>query len=244
MPVAKSFQSLEIVEDIYTVSGRQYVKVRTKTGAIRQVRWYSDREYARLYPNEIVIKKDDPYYRPQKEVLGFDKGYITIFKGDTYPHKDYFIHSEARYTRWWGWYFASTLELPADLPEDIEPLKLSWDLVGKDDEKLKPENEVLAAVESVLYGADSSEYQGNIGDKITTTITIEKNIPLEGYYGISYMHIMRDDANNCFVWITTARNWEVGSRHTITGTIKELKQYKGIKQTILTRCRETKQKGK
>lgn len=238
MPVAKSFQSLEIVGDIYTVSGRKYIKVRTKTGTVRQVRWYSDREYKRMYPDEVIQKKDDPYYRPQKEVLGFDKGYITIFKGDTYPHKDYFIKSEARYTRWWGWYFASTIELPEDIPSDIEPIRLPWDLVGKNEEKLKPEEEVLAAVESVLYGDDPSEYQGEVGDKITTTVTIEKNIPLNGYYGPSYMHIMRDYDDNCFVWTTAAKNWEVGSEHTITGKIKELKQYKGVKQTVLTRCRE------
>ena len=39
MPVAKSFQSFEMLTEPYIVSGKQYVKVRNpKTGTERQVR--------------------------------------------------------------------------------------------------------------------------------------------------------------------------------------------------------------
>lgn len=240
--VAKSYQSLEVVGDVYTSSGRQYVQVRTKNGTLKQVRWYTEKEYAKMYPDEVksTSHEGDPYFKTQKEVLGFDKGYITIFKGNTFEDKEYFKLSSARYTRWWGWYFISTEELPSDIPEDVEPVRLDWELVGNEDGTLKPENVVIAAVESLVYEPDESEYQGEIGDKIEVIVTVEKAIPLDGYYGPSTMHIMRDYDGNCYVWTTAARSWDAGTEHHIAGTIKELKQYKGTKQTVLTRCREVK----
>ena len=90
--VAKTYQSLEVVGDVYTAKGRAYVQVRTKNGALKQVRWYTEKEYAKMYPDEVktASKDGDPHFKTQKEVLGFDKGYITIFKGNTYEDKEYF----------------------------------------------------------------------------------------------------------------------------------------------------------
>ena len=146
--------------------------------------------------------------------------------------------NSARYSRLWGWYFISTEPIPDDIPADVEPLRLDWELVGNSDGTLKSEREVTEAVESLVYEEDLSEYQGEVGDKIEVFVTVEKAIALDGYYGPSTMHIMRDDDGNCYVWTTSAKSWEAGSEHLIAGTIKELKQYKGTKQTVLTRCRE------
>lgn len=233
--VAKSYQKLETIGDVYISKGRQYIQVRTASGAIKAVRWYSDKEYAKMYPNDATEQRVQ--LKTQKEVLGFENGYITIFKGNTYEDKEYFKTNAARYNKLWGWYFISTIDLPDDIPEDVEPIRLPWSLVGKEDGTLKTDREVTEAVETLVYDEDISEYQGEIGDKIEVFITVEKAIALDGYYGPSTMHIMRDDDGNCYVWTTAARSWEVGSEHLIAGTIKELKQYKGTKQTVLTRCR-------
>lgn len=237
--VAKSYQALEVVGDVYTSKGRQYVQVRTKSGTLKQVRWYTDKEYAKMYPDEVKTSKEgNSSFKTQKEVLGFSKGYITIFRGNTFEDKEYFKLSSARYTRLWGWYFISDEPLPNDIPEDVEAITLPWELVGNEDGSLKTESVVIAAVESLIYEPDESEYQGEIGDKIDVIVTVEKAIPLDGYYGLTTMHIFRDYDGNCYVWTTAARSWEAGTEHHIVGTIKELKQYKGTKQTILTRCRE------
>ena len=74
----------------------------------------------------------------QDKALGFNKGYITIFKGE---NEDWFEKSIARYARFWGWYIPSTEEIPKDLPDDLIPITLNWDLVGIGD-RLKPEKEV------------------------------------------------------------------------------------------------------
>lgn len=233
--VAKTYQNLEVVGDVYILNGKRYVQVRMASGALKKVRWYTEKEYLKMYPDAIAPSGK---MRTQKEVLGFDKGYITIFKGNTFEDKEYFKMNSARYCRMWGWYFVSTEELPTDIPEDVEPIRLDWEIVGKENGELKSETEVAAAVEALIYDEDTSEYQGEIGDKVEVIVTVEKAIPLDGYYGASTMHIMRDYDGNCFVWTTAARSWSEGTEHHIVGTIKDLRTYKGTKQTVLTRCRE------
>lgn len=242
MPVAKSFQSFEMLTEPYIVSGKKYIKVRNpKTGTERQVRWYSDAEFAKLYPEmKPMVQAQDAFYKPQKEVLGFTKGYITIFKGDTYAHIDWFRESIARYARWWGWYIISTEKIPDDLPNDIEPIQLPWDVVGNDDGKLKPESVVEKAVEELLYDAGTSEFVGEIGERIELTLTVISAIKIENNYGHSTMHIMEDDCGNVYVWTTAAKSWSEGSVKTIRGTIKNHRTYKNTKQTVLTRCMEVK----
>lgn len=70
--VAPSFQSMTIVSETYTKNGKLYIDVKNeKTGTIRSVRWYSDKEYARAYGNkskdEAVAKltpEQKKFYRP------------------------------------------------------------------------------------------------------------------------------------------------------------------------------------
>lgn len=235
--VAKSFQNLEQTCEPFVSKGRWYVRVRTNKGIEKTVRWYSNTEYARMYPNEPEVE-EFKRIKPQKEVLGFTNGYITIFKGNTYEEKDYFKLSSARYSRLWGWYFISTEELPEDIPEDVEPITLPWEMVGNSDESLKNESEVIAAVESLIYDPGTSEFQGEVGERLELILTVEKAIELEGYYGRSTMHIMNDYDGNCYVWTTSAKHWEPETEHHIKGTVKEHKIYKGTKQTVLIRCRE------
>lgn len=239
--VAKSYQSLEIVGDVFVSSGRQYVNVKMKSGKLKTVRWYSDAEYRKMYPEAPAVDHSaDPYYKPQKEILGFTKGYITIFKGDTYAEIDWFRLSIARYARHWGWYIISTEEVPADLPNGITPIQLPWELVGQEDENLKPEHLVKEAVEALIYDESESEYVGSIGERLELFLTVEKVVELDNNYGRSTMHIFKDDCGNSYVWTTASKSWAVGSEHHIRGTVKDHRKYRNQCQTILTRCLEVK----
>lgn len=241
MAVAKSYQNLEIVKKPYMVNGRMYVQVKLGNGNAKQVRWYSDKEYAKYYPGEKVDHSKDPFFKTQKEVLGFKNGYITIFKGDTYSCKEWFKENGARYTKFWGWSFSSEVEVPADLPAGVEAMRLDWEVVGEGEE-LKNDDLVKAAVEAMTYEPDMSEYQGEVGQRLEIEVTVEKAIHLDGYYGPSTMHIMRDANGNAYVWTTASKSWEEGSEKRIRGTIKDHKTYRNVKQTVLTRCAEVKSK--
>lgn len=237
--VAKSYIGLEQVGDIYTIDDKDYIKVKTKSGTLKQVRAYSNSEYKKLYPDLKIDHSNDPYWHPQKHALGFIEDYITIFKGDTYPHKEWFKSIGAVYRRYWGWGLASDLPLPTELPAGVEAVRLDWAPIAADDENIKPDEQVQAYVNSLVYEEDKSEYyDANIGDRIEITVTIEKAIPLNGYYGSSTMHIMRDSSNRCYVWTTGSKCWEAGLTKSIRGTIKGFNEYKGTKQTVLTRCVE------
>ena len=153
--VAPSFQKMEILGESFEVNGKMYIQIRNpKTGNKRQVRWYSEKEYRRLYPKSMTTTdhSNDPYWKPQKIVLGFKEGYITIFKGDVEKEEDWFKASICSYTRFWHWYLPSTEEIPADLPVGIEPIKLYWKDVCKDDESLMDdEDKIKAHVHSLIY---------------------------------------------------------------------------------------------
>lgn len=237
MSVAPSFKNFEFLCEPYEVSGKMYIRVRNpKTGTERQVRWYDENKTPKTAAPKVNAQ--DTFYKPQKEVLGFTNGYITIFKGDTYAEIDWFRASIARYTRWWGWYIISTEEIPDDLPEGIEPVRLPWESVGNDDGKLKLEAEVKSAVDALLYDPGASEFVGAIGERIEVEVTVVKNIELDNDFGHSTMHIFEDACGNQYVWTTSAKNWAEGSVKTIRGTVKDHRTYRNTKQTILNRCTE------
>lgn len=240
MAVAKSFQSLIQQGEPYSKSGRMYVKLlNEKTGTIREARWYTDAEYAKLYP-EAQKTAAASVSGSQKQALGFDKGYITIFKGDTYANLEWFQQSIARYTRLWGWYIVSTDEIPADLPEGVTPVQLDWEKVGLDSGVLKPEDKVKEAVESVIYEPTASEFVGKVGERLDLTLTVTAARQIDGSYGISTAHTFEDANGNLFSWITASKSWGVGEVKKLRGTVKEHKIWRNSKITYLTRCTEVK----
>ena len=85
--VAKSFQAMKIITEPFQENGKFYVKVlNEKTGTIRKVRFYSENEYFKMYPEErknaATITIGNNHNSNIKHVLGFDNGFITIFKGN------------------------------------------------------------------------------------------------------------------------------------------------------------------
>ena len=231
--VAKSYQKYEIAAGPYLVNGRQYVKLSTG----KQVRYYTEAEYYKMYPEEKEKKQETNIIKPLKEVLGFDKGYVTICKGDTYQHLDWFKESDFRFSRYFGWYLCSTYELPADLPADLIPVRLYWENVSNTEETaLKSEDALKSVVEAVLFDPSPSEDVGAVGERIDLELTVTKAIPLDGYYGRSIMHLFEDENQNVFVWTTGARTLSVGEVYKVRGTVKAHDIYHNTKQTVLTRC--------
>lgn len=233
MPVAKSYQKLNICGDPYTKNGRAYIVVSYPDGRRKEVRWYSDTEYNKMYPESQVTPQKR---RPTKEVLGFKEGYITIFKGETYPLLDWFRLSTARYHVLWGWYFVSEEPLP-DIPAGIEPIQLPWDKVAfVDEDELRTESEIKAAIEELIYEPSSSKHIGVVGERVEVEVEVVKAIVSDGYYGRSTFHVMRTPDGDVLTWNTSAKSLEIGATYKLRGTIKENTFYKREAQTVLTRC--------
>ena len=246
--VAKSYQNMEIVHEPFQKNGRMYVEVKTLKGTIKQVRWYSQIEYAKMYPEDKTDKTKNPYYKPQKYVLGFDKGYITIFRGVKEEHEEWFNQSICRFARWWGWYVISTEEVPKDLPEGVEPVRLDWEPMDNGEEWLKDEVTVKNHVRKTLMNSIrpverngvQSIYQGNIGDRLDINIKIISKdiVKNKRFNNITYTYEMEDTNGNYYIWKTQAKNWDCGTNHHIRGTVKEFDEVNGEEATVVPRCVE------
>ena len=96
------------------------------------------------------------------------------------------------------------------------------------------------------------EYYGAVGDKFELTLTFDKSFGFEGAYGFTYIHLFHDDEGHQFKWSSsrgTYQCWcktngkdgfleyEVGKKYILRGTIKAHEEYKGCKQTVITRCK-------
>lgn len=228
MPVAKTYKDCKVCGEPYQKdNGRMYVKILSGSKE-KEVRWYSSSEWARMY--------NEPVASSVKKALGFDEGFITIFRGPQDTYNDWFKFSNARYAKWWGWYVVSTEEVPAPLPFGIESVKLYWEDVSTADGQLKNESQLKEIVDSVLFGESDSRFIGEMGQRLDLTLTVDRAIPIETNYGKSTMHIMLDDCGNEFIWTTAAKVLTVGNQYNLRGTVKNHNLFQGKQQTILTRC--------
>ena len=82
-----------------------------------------------------------------------------------------------------------------------------------------------------------SEYLGIVGDKIHfTTAKIECIWSGENQFGISYLYKMTDTSGNIVMW-STDKGLDLDNNFNVSCSIKKLEDYKGVKQTWVTRCR-------
>ena len=231
--VAKSYENLEQVCEPYTMNGKEYVKVRMKNGSIKQVRAYSEAEYRKYNPEVKIIKPA----KSRRDILGFgEKGFIWIFKGETYENLDWFHSSPCRYARTWGWYLPSDIEMPSPLPANIEPLKLEWDEVSFEDQLIS-EDQIKEVVDKMLYDAGTSRYIGKVGDRLEMDVTCKKASISQNIYGISYFYVFEDSEGNVYTWGTSARSLDEGVQYHLKGTVKDHTTYRNVCQTMLTRCK-------
>ena len=76
-----------------------------------------------------------------------------------------------------------------------------------------------------------------MGERLELSLKVEKAIPVNSVYGKTTMHIMHDDCGNEFVWTTAAKSLTPGNEYLMRGTVKTHNKYKGVQQTVLTRCK-------
>lgn len=131
--VAKSYQSLPLQGEPFIENGKAYVFVIQNNKTTKKVRWYSDKEYAKMYPNEIAS-----FAPSQRLILGFKEGYITIFPKASAEDPFFNLNPQFRYCRFWGWYCVSTENYPTP-PTGKEGKRLPWELVGLGETLLPPE---------------------------------------------------------------------------------------------------------
>jgi hypothetical protein len=90
--------------------------------------------------------------------------------------------------------------------------------------------------------AATSQHVAQVGQRVDLKVIVTKVITLESeQYGTSFINLMRDEAGNVIVWKTSSWAGNEGQAYSIRGTVKANDEYKGTKQTVLTRCKVTEQ---
>ena len=98
---------------------------------------------------------------------------------------------------------------------------------------------MFAKLEANKSEGKASEYIGKVGDKVVLNGTMKLLSSFDTFYGYAYLYQIETEqgiakwfaANEC------PGISEEGKLVTIKGTVKEHKEYKGVKETIVTRCK-------
>jgi hypothetical protein len=99
-----------------------------------------------------------------------------------------------------------------------------------------------------------SNHVGQINEKFTLNLTYKNTASFDSQYGTCFFHFFTDEMGNVFKWSTNkglvysykdifdrviTHQLDQGALVEIKGTIKEHTEYKGVKQTVITRCKYT-----
>lgn len=143
MPVAPSFENYKrITPEPFFKNGKYYVTVEhPNTSNHRDVRWYSDAEYAKAYGKKLTF---DDGFDGLKHARGFDNGPILVIRGNRADDEDWLRKSCARYAVGIGWYIASTDTFPDDAPKHLKYLILGWDEATIDERHMKKPTDLSA----------------------------------------------------------------------------------------------------
>jgi predicted histidine transporter YuiF (NhaC family) len=99
----------------------------------------------------------------------------------------------------------------------------------------KAERERKRAAE--MASEANSRHIGTVGDRITINVNSVKCVTSwETEYGVTRIYKIVDEAGNVYTWKTGNFIAEEDVK-TIKGTVKEHNEFRGIKQTELTRCK-------
>jgi hypothetical protein len=98
---------------------------------------------------------------------------------------------------------------------------------------------MFAKLEANKSEDKASEYIGKVGDKVVLNGMMKLLASFDTYYGYTYLYQIETE-QGIVKWFASNKCPgipEEGKLVTIKGTVKEHKEYKGVKETIVTRCK-------
>jgi len=241
MAVARTYEKYPFDGEPFKESGRTYIYIIMPKGK-KKVRWYSDAERARmdkaagLEPEEKDIMNFNA-----RHAFGFDDdGYIYIYAGDK-DEIDKWAEENHECTRrnlTFGIYTPSRLPIQ-NLPSNIKAIKLTWESVAADGDKMKPHEEVMKIVNNLtaITIESKSIFQGIKDAWIVRTVTIKNNKKMDSIYGEKHVHTMVDADENVYVWDTGSKDIPAGTTVNMKMRVKDHKVIKGVNTTLVYYCK-------
>lgn len=81
-----------------------------------------------------------------------------------------------------------------------------------------------------------SEHVGTVKARLDLALRVTAVHDVTGIYGTTSIHTMLDAKGNVFKWFASSERLEIGTLYNVRGTVKAHGEYKGRKETVLTRC--------
>lgn len=219
------------------------------------IKVYTPEHAAKLAAQREARAKQREEERRQKAINERDKNLLAagfgkedvfvIYRvvGNTYEIKDALKALGCKFNPTVGWYAPAALEgYECQRLEEKQVLTDSIYIEWKD----KKDVEDLY-IENIRRKEESpSKWVGEIGERIQVALHIDRAFESEyrrnnGWYGAStsYMYLMHDGAGNVYKWSTSCY-YQEGDDVVFNATVKDHAEYKGIAQTVLTRCTKVK----
>ena len=198
-------------------------------------------EKAELEKQEKLNKSEEN----QKELLtkwGYDVENPLIWLvggGSTYEIKDQLKEMGCKFNPAFGWYCNHAF----DVPEGYGLVSINfydvytWYPIWKRFELKDNAKEIADAAKAKLEPESPSEYLGEVKERLRDLKVVLTAVrSFDGFYGTSFIYAFTYN-DNVLVWMTSScKDIEVGDEFLLTGTVKEHSEYKGVKQTKLSRC--------
>lgn len=179
--------------------------------------------------------------------LGYDvndpKVYLVAsFVKSTYDIKDSLKEQGCKFNPVLNWYNTHPIDIPEDFfLVDIDVFTLfDWNCYTKRFELKDTAKDTVKQIikEKMPKSEFESEFVGELKERlrdIEATVVRIKNF--SSCYGTSTIYTFESN-HNIFVWITSSCKYQIqsGDKVLLTGTVKDHKEYEGVKQTHLSRC--------
>lgn len=219
---------------------------------IKEVRLYTEAEAAKMQAaNERAKEKREANRREKMEAEfeqkkaqwleknGFNKEEITyVVTGDSYSIKDDLKSAGFIYDRVLRWHKAD----PGNYADRVVPVNLS-DVIemsawGEGHYLTSAQDFVAGLIAPKTPETSVSAWIGEIGDKFLDTVTFVRKGWCDTRFGGSNIYTFNDAEGNELVWFSSVLlKKEVGETFKIKATIKAHNEYKGKKNTVITRAK-------
>lgn len=231
-------------------------------GRIRKrVRAYTPDEYEKYLANQARAKERKAEQRAAEiakleeeseanlrialEADGYDVECPQIFVvtgENTYAVKDELKELGCKYKPEFGWYCTHAVDVPVNYGMVGIPFDkvCEWNPVAKKIFIKDGAKEIADAAKNEAAPKSNSEFIGDIKQRLRDMEVVYTNCrTVESYYGVSLVYTFKL-GDNVLTWFCSGKgidpDIEVGETVLLTGTVKDHKEYNGVKQTYLNRC--------
>jgi hypothetical protein len=177
-----------------------------------------------------------------------EDGQTYLFLGNTYEMKEDIKAAGGTFSSVIGWHIAAPVDgfqflmvtINEVAYETYNGYQFSFEICPDLKQRCKAELDKLNGVET-----KDSQYIGEVKQRLTLEVTYTGSASWEQPSYLSwepdvtmYLHKFVDADGNILVWKTgSGLGIEAGSKIKLVGTVKDHSEYKGTKQTVLTRCK-------